>query len=185
MGKVHPEITPRLQEFIAAQPLFFVATAPLSGDGHVNLSPRGIAGTFRVVDETTFAFLDITASGAETIAHLRENGRITVMFCAFEGKPNVLRLHGRGRVVSPTDREFVSWAERFDVATDSPASRAVIVVDVTRVSDSCGFGVPLMQYQGERDILVDHMERKGREGVRDYQRLKNRESLDGLPALDF
>ncbi|CAM4038240.1 pyridoxamine 5'-phosphate oxidase family protein [Janibacter anophelis] len=183
MGKVHPEITPRLQEFIEAQPVFFVATAPLSADGHVNVSPKGIAGTSVVVDASTFAYLDITASGAETIAHLRENGRVTVMFCAFDGKPNIVRLHGRGRVVTPSDDEFATWAPRFDLA-DSPASRAVIVVDVARVSDSCGFGVPLMEHRGERDILVGYMERKGADGVREYQQAKNRTSIDGLPAID-
>ncbi|GAA4422379.1 pyridoxamine 5'-phosphate oxidase family protein [Georgenia halophila] len=182
MGKVHPEITPGLRDFIAAQHMFFVATAPLSGDGHVNLSPKGVAGTSVVVDERTFAYLDLTASGAETIAHLRENGRITVMFCAFDGQPNILRLYGRGRVVRPGDAGYRDWAGHFETA-DSPAARAVIVIDVERVSDSCGFGVPLLDYRGERDLLVGHMERKGPDGVRDYQERRNRTSIDGLPAL--
>lgn len=183
MGKVHPEITTRLREFIAAQPVFFVATAPLAESGHVNISPKGIVGTSVVVDERTFAYLDITASGAETIAHVRENGRITVMFCAFDGKPNVVRLHGRGRVVLPGDDEFATWVSRFDLA-ESTATRAVIVVDVARVSDSCGFGVPVMEHTGEREILVDYMERKGADGVLEYQQAKNRTSIDGLAALD-
>ncbi len=180
MGTVHPAIDARLRAFIEAQPLFFVATAPRDG-GHVNVSPKGVAGTFVVVDEHTVAFLDLTASGAETIAHVRENGRITVMFCAFSGKPSIVRLHGRGRVVSIYDGEYAAWAPRF---AERRAARAVIVVDVERVSDSCGFGVPLMEYAGERDLLPAHMARKGPDGQADYRRRKNRTSIDGLPAFD-
>ncbi|HEX6446309.1 MAG TPA: pyridoxamine 5'-phosphate oxidase family protein [Streptosporangiales bacterium] len=181
MGKVHDRITDRLRDFIARQHVFFVATAPLSADGHVNVSPKGIPGTSCVVDDHCFAYLDITASGAETIAHLRENGRIVVMFCAFEGPPNVLRLHGRGRVIGLHDPEYAAWAARFD---DVAGARAVIVVDVERVSDSCGFGVPLFEHVGERDLLPAHMARKGPDGRARYRRQKNRVSVDGLRAFD-
>ncbi|MEL7974244.1 pyridoxamine 5'-phosphate oxidase family protein [Isoptericola sp. F-RaC21] len=181
MGKVHERIDGRLREFVEAQHVFFVATAPLAADGRVNVSPKGIDGTFVVVDEHTVAYLDLTASGAETIAHLRENGRITLMFCAFEGPPNVVRLHGRGRVVTIYDDEFADWAPRF---TEQRGARAVIVVDVERVSDSCGYGVPLLDHVGERDLLPAHMDRKGVEGQAAYRRRKNRASIDGLPAFD-
>lgn len=181
MGQVYEAITPRLQEFIARQHVFFVATAPLSEHGHVNVSPKGIDGTFAVVDEHTVAYLDITASGAETHAHLRENGRITVMFCSFERQPKILRLHGRGRVVSIYDEEFAQWQPRFP---ETIASRAVIVVDVERVSDSCGYGLPLFEGATERDMLIPNMERRGLDGVRAYRALKNTTSLDGLPAFE-
>jgi hypothetical protein len=182
MGKVHDGIDGRLREFIERQHLFFVATAPLSGDGHINLSPRGIPGTACVVEEHTFAWLDLTGSGSETVAHLRENGRITVMFCAFDGAPNIMRLHGQGRVVTVYDDEYAAWADRFDTL---PGARAVIVVDVERVSDSCGWGVPLMDHVGERDLLQQYFGRRGFDGSADYRRRKNRTSLDGLPAFDF
>lgn len=183
MGKVHERIDGRLRSFIEAQQVFFVATAPLSGSGRVNVSPKGIGGTFAVLGEHRVAYLDITASGAETIAHLREpgNGRITLMFCAFTGPPNVVRLHGRGRVVSMYDAEYEDLLSHF---TEHRGARAVIVVDVERVSDSCGYGVPLMTYEGERDLLPAHMDRKGVEGRVEYRRTKNRTSIDGLPAFD-
>jgi predicted pyridoxine 5'-phosphate oxidase superfamily flavin-nucleotide-binding protein len=180
MGKVHEGIDARLRAFLEAQQVFFVATAPTTG-GRVNLSPKGVGGTFSVVDERTVAYLDITASGAETVAHLRENGRITLMFCAFEGPPDVVRLHGRGRVVTIYDDEYHDWVGRFG---ETRGARAVIVVDVERVSDSCGYGVPLMDYAGERDLLPAHMDRKGPAGRADYRRQKNRVSIDGLPAFD-
>jgi predicted pyridoxine 5'-phosphate oxidase superfamily flavin-nucleotide-binding protein len=181
MGKVHPAIDDRLREFVERQPVFFVATAPSGGDGHVNLSPKGLADTFVVVDEHTVAYLDLTASGAETIAHLRQNGRITLMFCSFERTPNVVRLHGRGRVVSRYDDDFGDWAQRFP---DNPAARSVIVVDVQRVSDSCGYSLPLMRLESERDLLTPNMERRGPAGIVSYRQEKNRRSIDGLPAFD-
>ena len=180
MSRTYDAIDGRLRAFIEAQHVFFVATAPLEG-GHVNLSPKGIGGTFTVVDGHTVAYLDITASGAETIAHLRENGRITLMFCSFERSPNVVRLHGRGRVVTVYDDEYAAWVDRFD---ETRGARAVIVADVERVSDSCGYGLPLMDHVGERHLLPEHMERKGEEGLLDYRRTKNRTSIDGLPAFD-
>ncbi|AYY12468.1 pyridoxamine 5'-phosphate oxidase family protein [Actinobacteria bacterium YIM 96077] len=182
MGKVYDGIDERLATFIANQKVFFVASAPTGPGGHVNVSPKGIDGSFTVLDEHRVAYLDYTASGAETIAHLRENGRITLMFCAFEGPPNVLRLHGTGRVVPMYDDEFTELVELFP---ERRGARAVIVVDVHRVADSCGFGVPLMQYVGERDMLPAHMERKGADGQVAYRAKKNRVSLDGLPAFDY
>lgn len=192
MGKVHERIDARLRAFLESQPVFFVATAPTTG-GHVNVSPKGVAGTFVVVDEHTVAYVDLTASGAETIAQVRQNGRITLMFCSFDRRPNVVRLHGTGRVVSTYDVAYADWAARFD---ETRGARAVIVVDVHRVSDSCGYGVPLMKYLGEREgpakgadrsgdaMLPAHAARKGEDGLRRYRRLKNRTSLDGLPAFD-
>lgn len=181
MAKVYASISGRLQEFVDKQHVFFVATAPLAADGHVNVSPRGIKGTFGVVDEHTFAWVDGTGSGSETIAHLRENGRVTVMFCAFEGAPNIVRFHGTGRVVSRYDDRYDDLAARFD---DMPGARAVIVVDVERISDSCGYGVPLMSFEGERDLLQRYFTRKGVAGSADYRRRKNRTSIDGLSAFD-
>jgi predicted pyridoxine 5'-phosphate oxidase superfamily flavin-nucleotide-binding protein len=181
VGRTHDRIDRRLRDFIERQHVFFVATAPREG-GHVNVSPKGVGGTFTVVDERQVAYLDITASGVETIAHVRENGRITLMFCAFEGPPNVVRLHGRGRVVTIYDDEYADWVGRF---TETRAARAVIIVDVERISDSCGYGVPLMSYARERDILPAHMDRKGAEGQATYRRTKNRSSIDGLPGFDY
>ena len=162
--------------------MFFVATSPNAADGHVNISPRSIAGTFAVVDEHTFAWLDGTGSGSETIAHLRENGRITVMFCAFDGPPKIVRFHGRGRVVTRYDGDYDALASRF---TDVPGARAVITVDVERISDSCGWGVPLMSYEGQREIMRPYFARMGPDGSADIRRRKNRTSIDGLPAYDF
>jgi predicted pyridoxine 5'-phosphate oxidase superfamily flavin-nucleotide-binding protein len=182
VGTVHDSISGRLREFIEAQKVFFVATAPIGPGGHVNVSPKGVGGSFAVLDEHTVAYLDYTASGAETIAHLRENGRITVMFCAFDGPPNVVRLHGTGRIVTLYDDGFDELAGRF---ADLRGARAVIVVDVHRISDSCGFGVPLMDYVGERDLLPAYADRKGTDGQARYRSQRNRLSLDGLPAFDY
>ena len=179
--KVHDDIDERLRAFIEAQHLFFVATAPLSGDGHVNVSPKGLDGTFVVLDEHTVAYLDLTGSGAETAAHLRENGRITGMFCAFEGSPNIVRLHGRGRHVGLGDAEFDTLRGRF---ADHPGARGVVVVDVERVSDSCGYAVPLMSHQQDRDLLTRWADNRGEEGLTAYRVTKNAASIDGLPAID-
>lgn len=182
MGTVHERIDDRLRTFIEAQHMFFVATAPSGPGGHVNVSPKGIGGTFAVLDERTVAYADVTASGAETIAHLRDNGRITLMFCSFEGPPNIVRLHGTGRIVTLYDAEFESLSRLF---TELRGVRAVIVVDVARVSDSCGYGVPFMTYEGERDLLPPHMDRRGDAGRVAYRRRKNLVSIDGLPAFDY
>jgi hypothetical protein len=181
VGKSYDAIDGRLREWVEAQHVFFVATAPLSRDGHVNVSPRGLRDTFRVVDGHTVAWLDLTGSGAETIAHLRENGRIVVMFCAFEGPPKVLRLHGIGRVVTPADDDWATHSAGFGA---HPAVRAVIVVEVTRITDSCGFAVPTLTFSAESDLLDSHHERKGEEALIDYRATKNAASIDGLPALE-
>ena len=177
--KLHDAIGARLREFIERQHVFFVATAPLDAEGHVNVSPKGL-DTFRVVDERTVAYLDLTGSGSETVAHLRENGRITVMFCAFDGSPNIVRLHGRGRYVTDQDDEFGSWSSRFG---NHPGMRGVVVVDLERVSDSCGYAVPHMSYEGDRDLLTSWATNRGPEGLVRYRAEKNATSIDGLPAL--
>jgi hypothetical protein len=179
--KLHESIDGRLRAFIERQHLFFVATAPLSRDGHVNVSPKGLDGSFVVLDERTVAYLDLTGSGSETVAHLRENGRITVMFCAFEGAPNIVRLHGTGRYVGLQDSEFDSYRRLF---ADLPGARGVVVVDVERVSDSCGYAVPLMTHDGDRDLLTRWADNRGEEGLATYRATKNAASIDGLPALD-
>ena len=191
MGKVYPQISDHLRRWIARQPMFFVATAPLSGDGLVNVSPKGPIGSLRVLDERTVAYLDVSGSGAETIAHVRENGRIVVMLCAFEGPPRILRLHGRGQVVFPDQPRFYELMEQAGFADLSipEARRAIIVVDVERVADSCGYGVPLMELQGMREHHALSSAKKlrvmGPDGYAEHRRTKNRTSLDGLPAVDI
>jgi hypothetical protein len=189
MGRVYDGIDERQREWIAAQPLFFVATAPLGGDGHVNLSPKGPIGTLRVLDEHRIAFLDGVGSGAETIAHLRENGRIVVMLCAFSGPPRILRLHGRGRVHLPGEPGYEALLERCAFAEPSvpAARRSIVEIEITRVSDSCGYGVPLMSYEGEREHARLWAEKRlraqGPDAMAAYQAEKNSRSLDGLPAV--
>jgi hypothetical protein len=190
MAKIFDRIDEHQREWIARQALFFVGTAPLSGDGHVNVSPKGPIGSLRVIDDHTVAYLDIVGSGAETIAHLRENGRVVVMLCAFEGPPRILRLHGRGEVVTPDDPRFAELLVRFDFAGPATpeARRSIVLVDVTRIADSCGYGVPLLSYEGERehtDLWAQKQLRvRGPDALTDYQREKNASSLDGLPAVD-
>lgn len=179
MAKLHPGIDSTMAQWIAAQPMFFVGTAPLAGDGHVNLSPRGL-DTFRVLGADEVAWLDLTGSGNESAAHLLENGRVTVMFCAFEGDPKILRLYGRGEVVLPDNPDWDGLRARFP---DGIAGvRQIVRVWVSRVQTSCGFGVPLMSYQGQRKTLLEWAGRKGEDGLADYRHRKNRVSIDGLPA---
>jgi hypothetical protein len=180
MGTPKTTIDRKLADFISRQHVFFVATAPLSAEGHVNLSPKGL-DSFRILDDTQVAYADYVGSGAETIAHLKENGRIVVMFCAFEGAPQILRLHGRGDVVQAGHPEFASLIEGFPTAA---GIRAIIRIQCTRISTSCGFGVPLMTFERPRTQLDDWCEQKGPEKLRDYQVQKNLVSLDGLPAVD-
>lgn len=190
MAKVFDAIDEQLWEWIGGQRMYFVGTAPLAGDGRVNVSPKGPIGTLRVLDEHTVAYLDMVGSGAETIAHLRENGRIVVMLCDFEGPPRILRLHGHGRVVPAGEPEFEALVERagFEDVPVAEARRAVIVVEVERVADSCGYGVPLMEYEGERDHLELTARKKlrvdGPDALEDYKARRNTVSIDGLPALD-
>lgn len=180
MGKVFDGIDGRLAGWIQAQPVFFVATAPLAGDGLVNCSPKALAGTFTVLGGRSVAYLDLTGSGVETIAHLRENGRIVLMFCAFEGRPRIVRLYGRGEPVLPADPRFGELASRFG---QRPGVRAVVLVEVGRVSDSCGYAVPLMDFVGDRDVLDRWAEKKGEDGLVAYRAEKNAVSIDGLPGL--
>jgi hypothetical protein len=189
MAKLFEQIDDPMRAWIEAQPMFFVATAPSGDGGHVNLSPKGGDGLFRVTGPLGFAYVDLMGSGIETIAHLRENGRIVVMFCAFEGAPKIVRLHGAGRPVQQRDEGFEDLLATFDVSDEQRrAVRSVITVEVERVSDSCGFVVPRMDYVGERDQLyryADNRIRKlGADAVAEYVSANNAESIDGLTGLD-
>jgi hypothetical protein len=187
VGKVYDALEGKLANWILAQRLFFVATAPSDG-GHVNCSPKGGIDTLRILGPRELAFLDFVGSGAETIAHLRENGRIVVMLCAFEGPPRIVRLHGRGTVTQLGDPSFDELYERLGFAAVESAeegARSIVRVDVDRIADSCGYGVPLMSYQGRRTQQADWLDRRLREGpnaVLDYSREKNSTSIDGLPG---
>lgn len=180
MGKRYDEITPELGEWLGKQPLFFVGTAPLSARGHVNVSPKGL-DTLRILGPRRVAYLDLTGSGAETIAHLRENGRVVLMFCAFAGPPKIVRVHGAGTVIAPASGQWAELREHFPAQL---GARAVIDVQVTRVSDSCGYGVPTFAGAEQRAALPRWAETKGAEGLRGYRRQHNGRSLDGLPALE-
>ncbi len=179
MGRIPAEIDDVARRFIETQKIFFVASAPLDAGGHVNLSPKGL-DTFRILGPTTVAYLDFNGSGVETIAHLKENGRIVLMFCAFQGPPNIFRLYGRGRVVEAHEAEFGALAGSF---SNCENARSIIVVEVTRVTDSCGFGVPLLNYEGEREQLLAWARNRGPEGLKAYRQAKNRQSIDGLPGV--
>jgi hypothetical protein len=180
VGKTYPEITDELSAWMRSQHVFFVATAPSGDGGHVNCSPKG-SDSFRVLGPTTVAYVDQTGSGVETIAHLRQNGRIVVMFCAFEGGPKIVRVHGRGEVVRPGDDGFAQLLSRFGMR--ELGVRSIIKVEATRISDSCGYGVPVMTFDHERDTMAKWADKKGPEGVAQYWRDKNASSLDGLPGL--
>lgn len=179
MGKTYEQIDEYLAKTIQEQHVFFVATAPLDSRGNLNLSPKGL-DSFRILSPRTVAYLDVIGSGVETIAHLKENGRIVIMFCKFQGSPNIFRLHGMGRVVEPNAPEFPELAAKFP---PYETTRAIIVVDVTRISHSCGYGVPLMKYEGERTQHFAWAAHKGVEGLKLYKQEKNRQSIDGLPGL--
>jgi hypothetical protein len=190
MGRVYERIDEHQRAWIARQAMFFVGTAPLDAGGHVNVSPKGPIGSLRVLDDHTVAYLDVVGSGAETIAHIRENGRVVVMLCAFEGPPRILRLHGRGEIVPASDGRFATLFaeggfEPFEVAE---SHRAIVVVHVTRIADSCGYGVPLLDYAGERPHQVASSAKRvrvsGPDAYVDYQREHNAASIDGLPAVE-
>jgi len=178
MGKVVEAIDERLAEWISAQKLFFVATAPQAGE-HVNVSPKG-GDCFRLLSPTEVAYLDVTGSGIETIAHVRENGRITFMFCAFEGPPDIVRLYGQGEVHPVDSAGYRELAHLFD---DKIGARSIIRARLHRVQTSCGFQVPFYDYVGERDQLERWADSKGREGIVNYQAERNAVSIDGLPGL--
>jgi len=180
MSDLHECIDAELATWIGNQPVFFVGTAPLAADGHVNLSPKG-GDSFRVLGPMEVAYQDYTGSGAETAAHLRENGRIVIMFCAFEGSPRILRLHGKGTVITPAHPQFAELAKRFPT---NLGTRSVVHVAVRRVTTSCGYAVPLMDFSGQRDALDKWANAKGPDKLKDYRTQKNQVSTDGLPAFD-
>jgi Pyridoxamine 5'-phosphate oxidase len=191
VGKLYGELDDRLTKFISQQPVFFVATAPgLSADGaggHVNVSPKGYRDTFAVLGPRTVAYLDLTGSGAETIAHVRQNGRITLMFCSFSHETKVVRLYGTGEVVLPGSPQWDGLAPHFPRTADRAAKltsqRAIIVVELERIGDSCGYSVPEMTLTGERDVLDRWASAKTAGELADYRAEKNLVSIDGLPAL--
>ncbi len=179
MATVHNEITDALQTFICKQHIFFVSSAPLSGEGHVNLSPKGL-DTFRILSKHRVAYMDLISSGNETSAHLLENGRITFMFCAFEDAPLILRLYGKGYTVLPDQADWAVLASNF---TLYPSTRQIIVADITRVQTSCGYGVPKYEYAGERDEHFKWAEKKGEAGLEAYVQEHSLRSIDGLPSV--
>ena len=178
MGKELAQINDDHKAFIQHQHLFFVATAPFDEEGHINLSPKGF-DCFRVLSPTSVGYLDIIGSGNETSAHLLENGRITFMFCAFDGPPKILRLYGKGRTVLPGDREWDELSKHFTIL---PATRQIIVADIYKVKSSCGFGIPLYDYKEGRDHAFKWAEKKGEDGLEEYKKEKNMVSMDGLPT---
>lgn len=191
MGKLYPELDERLRKFIGRQSVFFVATAPcLTADGeggHVNLSPKGYRDTFAVLGPLQVAYLDLTGSGAETIAQLRQNGKITIMFCSFDRESKIVRLYGTGHIVLPGAPEWAKLAGLFPATgygSNQASHRAIIVVDLDRIADSCGYAVPVMELTRERDVLVRHDEKKSAAQLAAYRAEKNAVSIDGLPALD-
>ncbi len=179
MGKIYASLTPALQAWLIQQKIFFVSTAPLGADGHINCSPKG-GDSFRVLNSQQVAYQDLTGSGIETIAHLRENGRILVMFCAFEGGPQILRLYGTGEVLELAHPEFMALSQLFP---ENAGTRAIIRVNLSRIADSCGFAVPFYNYLGERDQLDQWATKKGPDQLKVYRASKNQTSIDGLPGL--
>ena len=179
MGKEYTEISAQIQKWIDRQHVFFVATAPMAGDGLINCSPKGLDG-FRVLGPTQIGYVDVGGSGVETVAHLKENGRIVIMMCAFSGPPNIFRFYGRGSVVEPQDEGFEDLRARFSA---QPAARNIIVVDIDRIIDSCGYGVPLYEYQKQRDSMSNYFASKSDQEILEYRATRNARSLDGLPGL--
>ena len=180
MGKEYQGIDDKLAAWVSHQPLFFVATAPSAADGHVNCSPKG-RDTLRILGAKEIAYLDLGGSGIETVAHLRENRRIVIMLCAFTGPPRIVRFHGRGEPVFPGDARFDSLVDKFPAPPSPP--RSVIRIDVTRISDSCGYGVPLMDYRGDRQAIENYVQDKSDAQLRAYLQEHNAVSIDGLPGL--
>lgn len=178
MGKEKDYISDDHKSFIENQKMFFVSTAPLSAEGHINLSPKGF-DCFRILSPTRVGYLDIVGSGNETSAQLMENGRITIMFCAFEGPPKILRLYGRGYTVLPGNDEWKELSNQFEIL---PAARQIIVADIFKVKSSCGFGVPIYDYKEQRDHAMKWAANKGEDGLEEYKKENNMASMDGLPA---
>jgi hypothetical protein len=189
VGRVYDVIDNATRQWLTKQPMFFVATAPDDPDGHLNLSPKGAAGAFRVLGPTRVAYVDLVGSGVETVAHLRENGRIALMFCAFSGPPKIVRLHGQGRVVPQDDPEFAALLPEFALDDDARAlARGIVVVETTRISDSCGFTVPRMDLVSQRDQLMrwgeQQQAKNGDIWKKRYVAVNNAQSIDGLPGYD-
>jgi hypothetical protein len=178
LGQQFPALEPKHMAFINNQKLFFVGTAPLRADHHVNVTPKGY-DVFRILSPNSVAYLDLTGSGNDTSANLMENGRITFMFCAFEGAPMVLRLFGHGRVICPGEAEWDDLAPNFTLL---PGTRQIVVAEIELVQSSCGFGVPLLSYEGQRPTLLEWAETKGDDGLLAYRKLKNSQSINGLPT---
>ena len=190
MGRIYDKIDDSLQRWLGKQPMFFVATAPNEHDGHINLSPKGGQGVFTVLGPTTVAYVDLVGSGAETVSHLRQNGRIVLMFNAFSGPPKIVRLHGRGRPVPEDDTEFAALLAEFPLSAESRSeAQGVVVIEVDRIADSCGFGVPRMELLGERDQLRRWSEQQeakhGEQWKARYMGVNNTASIDGLPGYDI
>jgi len=179
MGKLYSNIDQDMKSWIENQKIFFVATAPLSGEGHVNCSPKGL-DSFRVISSNEVVYQDLTGSGIETIAHIRENKRIVILFCAFEGPPKILRLYGEGEFVVQGDQKFDALETFFPKRL---GTRAYINIKVTRITDSCGYGVPLYEFKGDRESIDKWAAAKGEQGIIEYRQLKNKESIDGLKGL--
>ncbi|WP_165231803.1 pyridoxamine 5'-phosphate oxidase family protein [Aquisphaera insulae] len=179
MGKIYDQIDASLAQFLENQHLFFVGTAPSSLDGHLNISPKGL-DSFRILSPTRVAYLDLTGSGIETVAHLRENGRISLLFCAFEGRPRIVRLYGVGRAIERNDAE---WSSLIDLFPAHPGARTIIVVDLKRIADACGYAIPRYAYEGERSQLIDWANRQGDSGLDAYRSENNAASIDGIPGL--
>lgn len=182
MATLFDEIDATLRDWLLAQPVYFVATAPLAADGHVNVSPKGMTGTFAVLGPHRVGYLDYFGSGIETMAHLRENGRIVLMACAFEGPPKIVRLHGRGRAVLPADAGFAELRTHFPKSRDH-GLRSIVVVDVDRIADSCGWSVLLMDFAGDRDVLDRAQERREPDYFDEYAATRNATSIDDLPGM--
>ena len=188
VGRVYDVIDNATRQWLTKQPMFFVASAPNDPDGHLNLSPKGAAGAFRVLGPKTVAYVDLVGSGVETVAHLRENGRIVLMFCAFSGPPKIVRLHGQGRVVPEDDPEFSTLVSEFNLDDDArPLARGIVIVETTRIADSCGFVVPRMDLVAERDQLIrwgeQQQAKNGELWKERYVAANNAHSIDGLPWL--
>lgn len=189
MGRIFDDIDDTLRQWLSRQPMFFVATAPNDPNGHVNVSPKGGEGTFRVLGPNRVAYVDLVGSGVETAAHLRENGRIVLMFCAFSGPPKIVRLHGRGRAIPEDDLEYATLLPEFSLSAEhAPLARGIVTVDVARIADSCGFGVPRMDLVAERDQLVrwsaGQEAKHGDAWKARYMSANNAASIDGLPGYD-
>ncbi len=180
MSKIYEEITPELSAWIAQQHLFFVASAPMAADGLLNCSPKGM-DTFRILGPRQVAYLDLTGSGVETIAHLQENRRLLFMFCALTGPPNIVRLHAHGEVITP---ESPDWQALRGLFPEYAGARAIIRASLLRISDSCGYSIPRFEFVQDRDTLVRWAESKGTTGLAEYRHEKNSRSLDGLPGLE-